>query len=520
MGLVLSIEFTDTKGIEPNFVSHIRSRQRGIALGDTVPDIIQYVINPFEAHVTQAVESSTKQSGFVVANLHKITLEFSRWRMVAGAWFPTPKALQNSSYKLCNRKPRVEHLPPHRQNQVLQAHDTCFRESVEACLAGIATGKCHGHTQAAYREYGERLKWTGVQFPAGPKDYNRLERNNPGLVALNIFQYTPTFKGEPGVTPYRISECAGAKYELNLLMVVQLPPIQDFHAVRPEPRAHLIAMGPTPLSALMYKQRGGKQCAICHRCGHSFSGKSTTTLADGSVKHTGPKERLREHLKSCGGCHAGANQVIQMPMKCSSKVKVIDRTDILMFRMHQAVAKHDFAVYYDFGAYNIKKHTTAGRPDQSWSHDVSSQTANTVAAVCLKNGVVWRRLVYRGDDCVEHFLVWLLEVEREVSQVLEDRERDVHNVMTRLNWIDHNEATECYLCKEKFEPGQRKCADHDHVEKKYLGAACVRCNQQRQVQKKLCVVAHNAMKYDLHHVMKTLGTKPEILGGGKPGCHC
>ena len=87
----------------------------------------------------------------------------------------------------------------------------------------------------------------------------------------------------------------------------------------------------------------------------------------------------------------------------------------------------------------------------------------------------------------------------------------------------HDEAKNCFICKDKFVEWDeskkddvdfkkkfkngRKVRDHCHYTGKYRGAAHSKCNLAYKTPKHIPVVFHNLSKYDAKHFIKDLAKK-------------
>lgn len=108
-----------------------------------------------------------------------------------------------------------------------------------------------------------------------------------------------------------------------------------------------------------------------------------------------------------------------------------------------------------------------------------------------------------GDDAGKHFVGHLLDIEEDwLKQLLSI---NVAMKMTPEDILSHENASQCYLCKETFSDDIIKCRDHSHATGHYLGAACQQCNLRRRKPRTLKVLIHNGSRYDFHFIVKSLG---------------
>ncbi len=89
--------------------------------------------------------------------------------------------------------------------------------------------------------------------------------------------------------------------------------------------------------------------------------------------------------------------------------------------------------------------------------------------ICEKN--------FSGEQCIENFVDYLVEVEEELMGLLKS---DEELVMTEENRTDLRLSKTCGICRKGFEQEDKRCADHDHFTGKYLWAAHMSCNLRRR----------------------------------------
>lgn len=109
-----------------------------------------------------------------------------------------------------------------------------------------------------------------------------------------------------------------------------------------------------------------------------------------------------------------------------------------------------------------------------------------------------------GEDAVDHFLRSLRQLEEDVIHLLSEVKP---MIMSDLDKRQHEQATVCYICLKPFEKKSKtrgKCADHDHLNGLYVGAAHLSCNLHRREIMKLVGFAHNFSGYDSHLLMEAL----------------
>lgn len=117
---------------------------------------------------------------------------------------------------------------------------------------------------------------------------------------------------------------------------------------------------------------------------------------------------------------------------------------------------------------------------------------------------------YKGPNPIRNF------VRNDLIELLKDfnqrygKNRDIKDAkikMTKKDTLNHEKATQCYICHREFIPDNslyRKVRDHNHATTKnnYIGAAHSICNLVRDRQNKpFPIIAHNMMGYDVHEII-------------------
>ena len=157
-----------------------------------------------------------------------------------------------------------------------------------------------------------------------------------------------------------------------------------------------------------------------------------------------------------------------------------------------------FVIYADFESIlrHIDNVNKATRLIQK--HEICAAAALLVS----NNGdVPSRYAIFAGKQTLTEFLNKLIEWERECIDYLKHM---FPMRLTRAQEEAFDRATECYLCRHPFTPGERKgdkVRDHDHLTGKFLGAAHNLCNIKRPVVYQIPVFFHNFRGYDSHLIV-------------------
>ena len=98
--------------------------------------------------------------------------------------------------------------------------------------------------------------------------------------------------------------------------------------------------------------------------------------------------------------------------------------------------------------------------------------------------------IYRGEDCVNHFLDCIENIE----QLAYDKLHTVKDMkFTESDYENFVTATSCGICLKPFENDSAlKVPDHDHISGLFRCAAHGDCNLKMQQQKSIIIFMHNA----------------------------
>lgn len=475
----------------------------------TLRQIVDRVITPWENAVREKVTNFNERgSGWILKDVIGVDMHLMRYvfdELVHGvAGFELPVELAKASnYEIQNRA---------------SDKDDCFRLAMEVCMSRHATGKVARGVKDL-RSFGDMLDWTGVrQELSRPRDFDKLEKNNPDL-ALNIWNYTPTLNSNrnekksphkcvPGALPFRLSDRASAKYRCDLLRFVSPNDANEPHVQV----AHLVAMGPKSLDALMSKLRGGQNAGYCERCLAKFSATSFRLQeVDGVevyVKWTW-QQRLAEHKKDCDG-GAVVRKKMPKPSQSLLKINLKGKSDV------------QYWVVADIEAYSL----TTGLmipTDQiaSWTVKTGEQIVCMVGAAIIDGGSVVEYYETPGadlNDALGAFLEWLNAAGELIFKHIAQRERNWRAGATKEHIAIWANSQTCVVCQTDItegdeEDGNGKCFHHNPFTKLPYGTgAChLRCNSSIQVQKCLNVYFHNS-SYDLAFIIRRIARDSSIIG--------
>ena len=170
-----------------------------------------------------------------------------------------------------------------------------------------------------------------------------------------------------------------------------------------------------------------------------------------------------------------------------------------------------FVLYADFESILEPKRNEEGADGESWTVKNHRHVADGFAVYtkCKDNRFYQKPYLYTGENAPEHFIDHVLEKATEIRRIYKNK---ISPIVTTQQKVDHNNATQCYLCHESFITNQnhkeymnrKKVLDHCHLTGKYRGAAHSICNLQLAINPdtiKIPVILHNLKGYDSHLIL-------------------
>jgi hypothetical protein len=132
--------------------------------------------------------------------------------------------------------------------------------------------------------------------------------------------------------------------------------------------------------------------------------------------------------------------------------------------------------------------------DASFTDILSKQEAIGYSFVVLgPQDKIIHQDTYIGEKAGEEFINHLLIEENKWIKNLLVTNKQM--IMKPVDYLNFNQATNCYICDYKFDDENYKCRDHNHLSSEYLGAACNRCNLRRRKPSTLKIFVHNGSRY-------------------------
>src|SRR6266853_2334587 len=186
------------------------------------------------------------------------------------------------------------------------------------------------------------------------------------------------------------------------------------------------------------------------------------------------------------------------------------KKNILMFKHHDRKNKVPFVLYPDFESYNrrIEKLNIKYDSHKPYQFKIAHQNVNSFALYFksdIPEIIPSRYIVYRGDDALNKFCEYVLEIEEFFSKIFKDyKELDPTDEEKK----QFEAEKYCRYCERRFDlykPDdtiEPKVRDHCHISGKYRGAAHESCNINAKQCNFIPVVFHGLSNYDGKMIVK------------------
>ena len=297
------------------------------------------------------------------------------------------------------------------------------------------------------------LNWDGVHFPTGNRDIDRFEENNKS-VSINVFEPDDCLNDNK-IILHRGTQNRHAKYEIDLLKIYDED--NSYHYVLVKNKCRLLnGQSSSNTNKKFY----------CHHCLNPFQSEKV----------------YKKHLEN--GCMASEGQQTKMP----------DKDTYIEFEKHNTKLPCPFVIYGDFEC--LTTNSKNGIKGTYQEHKPCGYMLNVVSRI----DNTCKPYLYRGEDCMKHFVEKLTEIKKDIFAKI-----NVNEPMDKLTFqqkTEFRQATHCSICNKKFQPEDEKVRDHCYFTGKYRGAAHVKCNLDYSFRYfKIPIFFHNLKNYDAHLII-------------------
>lgn len=310
---------------------------------------------------------------------------------------------------------------------------------------------------STYEPFRDLINVDGLSFPMGIREIKNFENINPDI-SINVYKLSKD----------RVS---GVLY---ITKEEKVNHVDLLYVGKPD-RFHYVLVKKDKLSALMHSQSRTKwKKYFCKTCLGFF--KSSEDL-------------LFHKDIGCG------KQMVIMPPPSEAYIK---------FERFAAKQNHPFTFYADFEA--ILEPIDSCLPNQDKPFTQVKQLHTPCSYAYIINTIVedddfLRPLrLYRGKDCMEHFLDSML---RDIAYIEEKYLNVVRpmEILSDQRKMELNSITNCHVCMQDFKEGDETVIDHCHITTKARSKLHSGCNLLLRTPRFCPVFLHNGSNYDFSFIL-------------------
>lgn len=437
----------------------------------------------------EIIFSSTKLAKWydkhVVEPLNKKVSEFegqgSGWRLseIIGLTVNNNKYVAFSGSSYLPLPPEIKHK---KAVINIRNHDEkCFMWSILAALCKVQN---HAERVSNYRKHVNKINLDGISFPVTLNQIKIFEKNNP-RISVNVYVTEEERSANSDeyrtiIVPVLLTNKV-KKHHVHLLLLYDEDDKEENFS-----RKNILELMNTVSNKLHYcwikdlaklinssvTQRKNR-IFICDRCLHYF--------------HT--TEKLTNHQNVCEQLN-------------SSKItSPTDDEKWLKFKNHDRQLEVPYIIYADIEAIlsDVSNQKSKDMPKGAFQRHIAHSIGYYFH--CKSGSLKSYYLAYTGTDCIDWFCN---EMKKLVLGIWNDLQyvRPMKKMMEQ-QVFEHENATSCHICKQKFEIGDLKIHDHSHLTGLYRGAAHQICNLNYKESRNVPVVFHN-LQYDQHFLIEKI----------------
>ena len=179
------------------------------------------------------------------------------------------------------------------------------------------------------------------------------------------------------------------------------------------------------------------------------------------------------------------------------EAKVPEPETYLEFKNFNFKMEVPFVYYYDFECILQPIQHAQNNPNISETIVVSKHVPSSfgIRRHCSYDATLSVTKIYRGEDCAEQFVKWLMnDIRRVYNEYLKN--------IIPLNPLNNEEmmhfatTNTCHICSRVINTNSIKVIDHNHLNGKYRGPAHQKCNLNYKLPNHIPIIGHNASLYD------------------------
>ena len=349
---------------------------------------------------------------------------------------------------------------------------------IDCINAQLHPAKENKHRPSHYAQYRAQIKTEGVNFPAGARDMDRLEKLNPHL-SLNIyaFELIGKKKGKQAAIfyPYRISKNRGDdKVVVNLLLLEDEKTPSKPEEEKASSKRHYVLI--TDLARLTSASNSAhkEKSYACPYC----------------LRHFSQEHLLADHNILCRDFKPSATRFPEEGKDDRLKFEEFGKQHpAKYFAVFDAETREvkrngpDQQPEYALPPEEPRKYPWVTFPSEATHVETcrqcktlkpcqkirsSTQTDCTLEPFSFGFKVISTDgpehdlplRIYQGPDCAKMFIRMLKEDMTTVHEILN---RKVPIRMTSEDWKRHRASKRCNICKEAYTASNVKVRDHDHT---------------------------------------------------------
>ena len=327
-----------------------------------------------------------------------------------------------------------------------------------------------------YKDHENELDFTGIEFPTPLNQIPNVEHQNN--LSINVFGYSES----AGIHPLYLTK-DHTRDPINLLLITK---VEDGKIL-----SHFCWIKDFNRLCFDQNKHHGKTF-FCTRCITPHCSERT----------------LKEHQIYCRGVDAP-------PCHAVFPEKSEDGTNpTIKFKNSKNMMKAPYVIYAD--TESIIRPVDSPNTDSNTVQTSEHVPCSFAYVIVRSDGQVTSECLYRGEDAMD---VFFQQLEQELENIREDLKHIRPLRMTEDDWVNHENATKCWICDGPFtdyNPGDKggmwKVLDHDHLTGRYRGPAHSKCNQQLCIEpyrSPIPVIFHNLKNYDAHHLISAIGRTEE-----------